>query len=146
MSACPFLGALHRSSDPGSAAAAAVVAAARSPTTSSSGAAAQQQQAQQQHAEAQQEAPPSPAAAAAAVCPFGYTAAAGPRLSTLHCCVCKTFMHEPTSCQPCGHMFCHFCISRLRDCPVCGCDIAGLQPETATQGAPGRGGRTRVRM
>ncbi|KAJ9504693.1 hypothetical protein QJQ45_029472 [Haematococcus lacustris] len=70
-----------------------------------------------------------------AACPYGFSASnVGPKLSSLHCTLCKQPLHDCCSCSPCGHKFCKFCISRTRDCPVCGQDIVGLAPDPTTQG------------
>ncbi|KAL6763257.1 hypothetical protein V8C86DRAFT_3022898 [Haematococcus lacustris] len=69
-----------------------------------------------------------------AACPYGFSASnVGPKLSSLHCTLCKQPLHDCCSCSPCGHKFCKFCISRTRDCPVCGQDIVGLAPDPTTQ-------------
>mmetsp|Transcript_13698 Transcript_13698/g.33725 ORF Transcript_13698/g.33725 Transcript_13698/m.33725 type:complete len:707 (-) Transcript_13698:139-2259(-) len=74
--------------------------------------------------------------APAAACPYGFSSAAsaGPKLSSLHCILCKTYLFQCVSVQPCGHKFCKGCISRWRDCPVCGQDISDVKPDQHTLG------------
>jgi hypothetical protein len=70
-----------------------------------------------------------------AVCPMGFGSPAGPKLSTLHCVLCRALLFEPvdTNCQ---HKFCRFCVERFSDCPLCGADITSLEPHGELQGAP----------
>ena len=35
----------------------------------------------------------------------------------------------------CGHTFCRNCLAPFHDCPVCGADVKGVQPESELQGA-----------
>ncbi|KAG1675764.1 hypothetical protein FOA52_012420 [Chlamydomonas sp. UWO 241] len=69
------------------------------------------------------------------VCPLGFGSAAGgaPRLSKLHCTLCRSYLHACTSVVPCGHRFCSFCITPFRDCPTCGADVERLAEETDVQ-------------
>jgi hypothetical protein len=73
-------------------------------------------------------------APAPAVCPLGFGTARGPRLSTLHCPVCKGLLFEAHSITSCKHTFCRSCISQTRDCPSCGRDVDGLQPNSELAG------------
>lgn len=70
----------------------------------------------------------------AAVCPLGFGTARGPRLSTLHCPVCKGLLFDAHSINSCKHTFCRSCISQTRDCPSCGRDVDGLQPNSELAG------------
>jgi tetratricopeptide (TPR) repeat protein len=36
--------------------------------------------------------------------------------------------------KPCGHKACGECLSRFRDCPLCGADVDGTEPDAAAQG------------
>lgn len=83
-------------------------------------------QQQQEHGAA---APP-----AAAVCPLGFGSSRGPKLSTLHCPVCKGLLFDAHMSTSCKHTFCHSCLSRTRDCPVCGMDVQGVEPNTELAG------------
>ena len=73
---------------------------------------------------------------APATCPYGFSSAAslGPKLSPLHCSLCRSLLHCTAALQPCGHKFCRFCVSPFQDCPVCGCDVEGMQDDIETQG------------
>eukprot|EP00879_Flechtneria_rotunda_P015606 GHRR01016321.1.p1 GENE.GHRR01016321.1~~GHRR01016321.1.p1 ORF type:complete len:352 (+),score=100.61 GHRR01016321.1:487-1542(+) len=70
----------------------------------------------------------------AAACPLGFGSARGPQLSSLHCPVCKGLLFEPHMSTSCKHTFCHACISKTRDCPVCGQDVEGTEPNTVLEG------------
>jgi hypothetical protein len=74
------------------------------------------------------------AAAAPAVCPLGFGSSRGPKLSTLHCPVCKGLLFDAHMSTGCKHTFCHSCLSRTRDCPVCGMDVEGMEPNTELSG------------
>ncbi|KAF6260335.1 hypothetical protein COO60DRAFT_1700345 [Scenedesmus sp. NREL 46B-D3] len=74
------------------------------------------------------------AAAAAAVCPLGFGSSRGPKLGTLHCPICKGLLFDAHMSTGCKHTFCHTCLSRTRDCPVCGMDVAGMEPNTELAG------------
>lgn len=73
-------------------------------------------------------APPDAAPTTAAVCPLGFGSSRGPRLSTLHCTLCRGLLHEPVTTDACSHTFCRACITRARDCVICGADIKSLSP------------------
>ena len=75
---------------------------------------------------------------AAPTCPLGYSSSSGaPKLSTLHCVLCKTYLFDCVSATPCGHLFCRFCAAGMRDCPHCGADILGLEPSQAASDTQG---------
>jgi hypothetical protein len=74
------------------------------------------------------------AAAPAAVCPLGFGSSRGPKLSTLHCPVCKGLLFDAHMSTSCKHTFCHSCLSRTRDCPVCGMDVEAVEPNTELAG------------
>jgi len=67
------------------------------------------------------------AAAPSGGCPLGFSAggggARGGALSALDCPVCRAMVYQPVR-SKCGHKFCAACLSRFRDCPVCGADVA----------------------
>lgn len=67
------------------------------------------------------------------VCPYGYGAATGPKLSALHCPLCRALIYESQESEPCGHIFCKYCLSRFRDCPLCGRDVKGSKPHEQTR-------------
>jgi hypothetical protein len=70
----------------------------------------------------------------AATCPLGFGTARGPKLSTLHCPVCKSLLFDAHVTTSCRHTFCRSCISQTRDCPSCGRDVDGLKPNTELAG------------
>lgn len=88
----------------------------------------------------------APGAAAApaqqgGTCPLGFGGTgSGPRMSVLHCTLCRSLLFDAHKINGCGHVFCKECVSRFQDCPVCGADVTGLSPDTAAQGARGVGG------
>jgi hypothetical protein len=78
--------------------------------------------------------PPSPPA----VCPLGFGSSnKGPRLSPLHCIICKSLMYNCVVTE-CGHRFCAACISRTPDCPACGADVGTVSPDKDVQGEKAR--------
>jgi hypothetical protein len=94
-----------------------------------------------------------------AKCPFGYDSNTF-KLGPLSCIICQALLHESSKCKPCSHKFCkcvlffvyllntlhisslrsflmgflaRACISRFKDCPLCGADIEGIEPDTEIQ-------------
>ncbi|GJN37745.1 hypothetical protein PR202_gb26731 [Eleusine coracana subsp. coracana] len=96
-----------------------------------------------------------------AKCPFGYDSNTF-KLGPLSCIICQALLHESSKCKPCSHKFCkcvlfftdilhalhiflpslrrvlldflgRACISRFTDCPLCGADIEGIEPDTELQ-------------
>ncbi|KAK3160086.1 hypothetical protein QOZ80_1BG0055020 [Eleusine coracana subsp. coracana] len=67
-----------------------------------------------------------------AKCPFGYDSNTF-KLGPLSCIICQALLHESSKCKPCSHKFCKACISRFTDCPLCGADIEGIEPDTELQ-------------
>ncbi|CAL4989547.1 unnamed protein product [Urochloa decumbens] len=59
-----------------------------------------------------------------AKCPFGYDSGTF-KLGPLSCMICQALLHECSRCKPCSHKFCKACVSRFKDCPLCGADIEG---------------------
>lgn len=49
---------------------------------------------------------------------------------------CRSLYHNCVR-AACGHRFCAGCAARCRDCPICGADIQGLEPDAETQGEHG---------
>lgn len=47
--------------------------------------------------------------------------------------VCQALLHDASKCKPCAHKFCKACISRFKDCPLCGADIEGFEPDAELQ-------------
>uniref|UniRef100_A0A0D9UVS9 RING-type domain-containing protein n=1 Tax=Leersia perrieri TaxID=77586 RepID=A0A0D9UVS9_9ORYZ len=67
-----------------------------------------------------------------AKCPFGYDSYTF-KLGPLSCMVCHALLHESSRCTPCSHKFCKACILRFKDCPLCGADIEGIEPDDELQ-------------
>ncbi|KQK13276.1 protein NCA1 [Brachypodium distachyon] len=67
-----------------------------------------------------------------AKCPFGYDSNTF-KLGPLSCMVCQALLHDTSKCKPCSHKFCKACISRFKDCPLCGADIEGVEPDPELQ-------------
>ncbi|KAL5226860.1 hypothetical protein ABZP36_015125 [Zizania latifolia] len=67
-----------------------------------------------------------------AKCPFGYDSNTF-KLGPLSCMVCQALLHESSKCVPCSHKFCKACILRFKDCPLCGADIEGIEPDDELQ-------------
>ncbi|GAB4813759.1 hypothetical protein N2152v2_000805 [Parachlorella kessleri] len=77
-----------------------------------------------------------------AVCPLGFGGGAlGPRMTELHCVLCRqvvvegagSLLHDCVVSTSCGHRFCSGCIERFEDCPLCGADIVGTEPDPEIQ-------------
>ncbi|KAF2947903.1 protein NCA1 isoform X2 [Oryza sativa Japonica Group] len=66
-------------------------------------------------------------------CPFGYDSNTF-KLGPLSCMVCHALLHQSSKCTPCSHKFCKACILRFKDCPLCGADIQGIEPDDELQG------------
>jgi len=66
-------------------------------------------------------------------CPLGFGGSKqGPKLSNLHCIVCKCLYYDCTT-SNCRHRFCRECATKFSDCPVCGHDITSWTPDPDTQ-------------
>ncbi|KAK8662077.1 hypothetical protein V6N13_091665 [Hibiscus sabdariffa] len=65
-------------------------------------------------------------------CPFGYDSS-NFKLGPLSCMICHALLFDSTKCVPCSHLFCQVCISRFKDCPLCGADIEKLEADTNLQ-------------
>jgi hypothetical protein len=80
----------------------------------------------------------TPNAPPAAVCPFGFGAGGagkgGTASTPLHCPLCRSLLFDCHAAQPCGHKACRECLSRFRDCPLCGADVQRLEPDADAQG------------
>lgn len=71
--------------------------------------------------------------AKAAVCPLGF-GQSGARLSELDCGLCRSILHNATRIDPCGHVFCGFCLQKFALCPLCGVDIEARVPDAGLRG------------
>jgi hypothetical protein len=65
-------------------------------------------------------------------CPFGYDSGTF-KLGPLSCMICQALLHECSRCNPCSHKFCKACVLRFKDCPLCGADIDGIEPDPELQ-------------
>ncbi|GAV64543.1 hypothetical protein CFOL_v3_08061 [Cephalotus follicularis] len=65
---------------------------------------------------------PGDSTAVSPKCPFGYDSQTF-KLGPLSCMICQALLFDTTKCVPCSHVFCKACISRFKDCPLCGADI-----------------------
>ena len=87
-----------------------------------------QQQSQASHTDARQDAVP-------AQCPMGFTAADGPRMTQLHCVICKSLLYDCVKLS-CSCKYCRYCVENFQDCPLCGADITSRTAESELQGVP----------
>lgn len=76
--------------------------------------------------------PPGDSATVPAKCPFGYDSQTF-KLGPLSCVICQALLFDCTKCVPCSHVFCKVCISRFKDCPLCGADIESTEADTNLQ-------------
>ncbi|XP_057979303.1 protein NCA1 isoform X2 [Malania oleifera] len=65
-------------------------------------------------------------------CPFGYDSQTF-KLGPLSCVICQALLFESGRCVPCSHVYCKACISRFKDCPLCGADIEKIEADTNLQ-------------
>ncbi|PKA61821.1 hypothetical protein AXF42_Ash008653 [Apostasia shenzhenica] len=65
-------------------------------------------------------------------CPFGYDSHTF-KLGPLSCMLCRALLYESSKCVPCSHKFCKACISRFKDCPLCGADIEQIEADNDLQ-------------
>lgn len=70
-------------------------------------------------------------------CPLGYDSQTF-KLGPLSCVVCQALLFECSKCVPCSHVYCKSCISRFKDCPLCGADIEKIEDDTNLQGVVDR--------
>lgn len=59
-------------------------------------------------------------------CPLGYDSRSF-KIGPLSCVLCQALLFESSKCVPCSHIFCKVCISRFKDCPLCGADIEKIE-------------------
>ncbi|THG00099.1 hypothetical protein TEA_012395 [Camellia sinensis var. sinensis] len=65
-------------------------------------------------------------------CPFGYDSQTF-KLGPFSCMICQALLFESCKCVPCSHVYCKACISRFKDCPLCGADIEKIEADTNLQ-------------
>ncbi|KAL6506048.1 Protein nca1 [Orobanche hederae] len=65
-------------------------------------------------------------------CPFGYDSQTF-KLGPLSCMICQALLFQCSKCVPCSHVYCKACISRFKDCPLCGADIEKIEDDLNLQ-------------
>ncbi|KAK7836177.1 protein NCA1 [Quercus suber] len=65
-------------------------------------------------------------------CPLGYDSQSF-KIGPLSCMVCHALLFESSKCVPCSHVYCKACISRFKDCPLCGADIEKVEADSNLQ-------------
>ncbi|XP_010554493.1 PREDICTED: uncharacterized protein LOC104824200 [Tarenaya hassleriana] len=65
-------------------------------------------------------------------CPFGYDSQTF-KIGPFSCVICQALLYETSRCVPCTHVFCKACISRFKDCPLCGADIEKIEADEKLQ-------------
>lgn len=70
-------------------------------------------------------------------CPFGYDSQTF-KLGPLSCMICQALLFQCSKCMPCSHVYCKACISRFKDCPLCGADIEKIEDDPNLQGVVDR--------
>ncbi|KAL0034657.1 hypothetical protein WJX77_001447 [Trebouxia sp. C0004] len=70
---------------------------------------------------------------APAQCPMGFTASDGPRMTQLHCVICKSLLYDCVQLS-CSCKYCRYCVASFSDCPLCGADITSRTAATELQG------------
>ncbi|KAA8516982.1 hypothetical protein F0562_017200 [Nyssa sinensis] len=65
-------------------------------------------------------------------CPFGYDSQTF-KIGPFSCMICQALLFESSRCVPCSHVYCKACISRFKDCPLCGADIEKIEADTNLQ-------------
>ncbi|PRQ55931.1 putative transcription factor C2H2 family [Rosa chinensis] len=83
--------------------------------------------------EKESSAPSSAAATVSPKCPLGYDSQTF-KLGPLSCMICQALLFDSAKCVPCSHSFCKVCVSRFKDCPLCGADIEKTEPNSELQG------------
>lgn len=72
-----------------------------------------------------------------AKCPFGYDSHTF-KIGPLSCMICQALLFECSKCVPCSHVYCRACISRFKDCPLCGAGIEKIEDDPNLQGVVDR--------
>ncbi|XP_010533372.1 PREDICTED: uncharacterized protein LOC104809184 [Tarenaya hassleriana] len=65
-------------------------------------------------------------------CPFGYDSQTF-KIGPFSCMICQALLYESSRCVPCTHVFCKACVSRFKDCPLCGADIEKIEADEDLQ-------------
>ncbi|CAG7865515.1 unnamed protein product [Brassica rapa] len=67
-----------------------------------------------------------------AKCPFGYDSQTF-KLGPFSCMLCQALLYDSSRCVPCTHVFCKVCVSRFKDCPLCGADVESIEADESLQ-------------
>jgi len=67
-----------------------------------------------------------------AKCPMGYDSGSF-KIGPLSCVICRALLFDSSRCLPCRHIYCRACISRFKDCPLCGADVDEIVPDPEMQ-------------
>ncbi|XP_051138840.1 protein NCA1 [Andrographis paniculata] len=70
-------------------------------------------------------------------CPLGYDSQTF-KIGPLSCVICQALLFQCSKCVPCSHVYCKACISRFKDCPICGADIEKIEDDANLQGVVDR--------
>ncbi|XP_052173426.1 protein NCA1 isoform X2 [Diospyros lotus] len=65
-------------------------------------------------------------------CPFGYDSQTF-KIGPFSCMICQALLFDSSRCAPCSHVYCRTCISRFKDCPLCGADIEKIEADSDLQ-------------
>lgn len=75
---------------------------------------------------------PDEQASIPAKCPYGFDSQTF-KLGPFSCMICQALLFECSKCVPCSHVFCKACVSRFKDCPLCGADIEKIEDDPDLQ-------------
>uniref|UniRef100_A0A7N0RFK4 RING-type domain-containing protein n=1 Tax=Kalanchoe fedtschenkoi TaxID=63787 RepID=A0A7N0RFK4_KALFE len=67
-----------------------------------------------------------------AKCPYGFDSQAF-KIGPFSCVICQALLFKSSRCVPCSHIFCYACVSRFKDCPLCGADIERIEDDVNLQ-------------
>ncbi|XP_019187622.1 PREDICTED: uncharacterized protein LOC109182055 [Ipomoea nil] len=65
-------------------------------------------------------------------CPLGFDSQTF-KLGPLSCMICQALLYDCSRCVPCSHVFCKVCITRFKDCPLCGADVEKIEADENLQ-------------
>ncbi|CAM8910670.1 unnamed protein product [Rhodiola kirilowii] len=67
-----------------------------------------------------------------AKCPYGFDSQTF-KIGPFSCVICQALLFKSSRCVPCSHVFCYACVSRFKDCPLCGADIEKIEDDPNLQ-------------
>uniref|UniRef100_A0A7N0V8M9 RING-type domain-containing protein n=1 Tax=Kalanchoe fedtschenkoi TaxID=63787 RepID=A0A7N0V8M9_KALFE len=67
-----------------------------------------------------------------AKCPYGFDSQTF-KIGPFSCVICQAILFKSSRCVPCSHVFCYACVSRFKDCPLCGADIRRIEDDANLQ-------------